>query len=600
MAQICRLAVDFAPNGIIAANSRGEIVLVNSETEKLFGYSWDELAGKPLEALIPNLEICQYEILSGSVPAEAGDHGEIECYGRRKGGQFLPVELILKVARASGEKWLFGSIVDITERRRAEEALRDSEERFRSAFRDAGVGMIIVSLEGRFLAVNPAFCKLLGYSEEELLSRTFESVTYPDDLNLLRQKVAEGLANKSIPTFEKRYVRKDGQVRWGEITATLVRNARDEAQYFVTYVVDITERRRSERALRESESRFRHVADAAPVMIWMSDVEKRCTYFNRTWLDFTGRPLEEELGDGWVAGVHPEDRERCLHTYQTAFDERRAYDTEFRLRRRDGGYRWLLSIGVPRWDADGSFSGYIGSCVDVTERKAAEEALSNLGGRLIEAQEEERRRVARELHDHIGQRLAVLMWDLQRLAKELPSDAPGRLRQQMEISLRSLSDVSSEVHALSHQLHSSKLELMGLVSAVRSFCQEFSEQHDVEVDFTHGEIPREIAPSASLCIYRVLQEALQNALKYSGVRRFEVRLDAERGEIGLTVRDRGAGFDVRAATRQPGIGLVSMQERVGLAKGRITVKSAPTRGTEIKAWVPAAPAPSPLVAAVSR
>ncbi len=598
--ELCRLAVDFAPNGIVAVNATGEIVLINSETEKLFGYTREELIGRPLEMLVPNLEVCRCGILSGA--ALAGEDGRIECHGRRKGGEVFPVELILKPARASGEKWFFGSIVDITERRRAEEALRDSEERFRRAFQDAGVGMIIVSPEGRFLAVNPAFCNLLGYSEAELLGRTFESVTYPADVSLSRQKAAQGLEQKSaIPSFDKRYVRKDGQVRWVTITATLVRDARNEPQYFVTYVVDITERRRSEMALRESESRFRHVADAAPVMIWMSDIDRHCTYFNRTWLDFTGRALEEELGEGWVADVHPEDREHCLRSYQTAFDDRRPYETEFRLRRHDGEYRWLLSIGVPRADAGGSFSGYIGSCVDVTERKAAEEAMSNLGGRLIEAQEEERRRVARELHDHIGQRLAVLMWDLQRVEKELPSDAPRPLRQQVDGALRSLADVSSEVHALSHQLHSSKLELMGLVSAVRSFCQEFSEQHEVQVNFTNGKIPREIAPGASLCIYRVLQEALQNALKYSGVRVFEVRLDAEGGEIGLTVRDRGAGFDVRGAARQPGIGLMSMHERVGLAKGRITVKSAPMQGTEIKAWVPAEPSqPSQPLAALSR
>ena len=587
-AELCRLAVDFAPNGIVAADSRGKIVLINAESEKLFGYSREELIGSPLEKLIPNLESCQYEMFTGlSRPSEAPEEGEVECYGRRKNGELFPVELSLSPARVSGGKWLFGSIVDIAERKRAEEALRDSEERFRSAFRDAGVSMIIVSLDGHFLAVNPTFCNLLGYSEQELLGRTFQSVTYPNDLGLSQARVDQALANKQgIPSFEKRYVRKDGQVRWVEVTASLVRNAKGAPQYFVTYVVDVTDRKRSEEALRESESRFRHVADAAPVMIWMSDVQKRCTYFNRTWLEFTGRSVEEELGEGWAGGLHDEDREDCLRTYQTAFEKHTPYETEFRLRRRDGVYRWLLSIGVPRCDAGGAFSGYIGSCVDVTERKAAEETMSNLGGRLIEAQEKERRRIARDLHDHIGQRIAVVLWDLRKLEGELPVDAPETVRQQVESSLQSLSDISSEVHALSHQLHSAKLELMGMVSAMKSFCQEFAEQHQVEVAFHHGEIPPDLDPDTSLCLFRILQEALMNALKYSGVRQFEVELEAERSQIQLTIRDRGVGFDVQAASRQPGLGLVSMMERVGLVKGRMSVESAPQKGTAVRVWAP--------------
>src|SRR5262249_26363632 len=158
----------------------------------------------------------------------------------------------------------------------------------------------------------------------------------------------------------------------------------------------------------------------APVMIWMSDVDKRYTYFNEVWLEFTGRPLVSELGNGWSEGVHPGDLRAYLETYTRAFDRRESFSMEDRLRRHDGEYRWILDQGVPRFKADGSFAGYIGSGMDVTRRKLAEEALSTMSQRLIEAHEEERSRIARELHDDINQRIALLAAHLDHL-KQRPS-----------------------------------------------------------------------------------------------------------------------------------------------------------------------------------
>ena len=159
--------------------------------------------------------------------------------------------------------------------------------------------------------------------------------------------------------------------------------------------------------VRESEERFRLVANTAPVMIWMAGTDRLCTYVNQPWLEFTGRPLEAELGDGWAEGVHGEDLKRCLETYSEAFDQRQSFEMEYRLRRNDGEYRWILDIGVPRFNSDGNFAGYIGSCLDITDRKLAEEALASVGHRLIEAHEEERTWIARELHDDIVQRVAL-------------------------------------------------------------------------------------------------------------------------------------------------------------------------------------------------
>lgn len=144
---------------------------------------------------------------------------------------------------------------------------------------------------------------------------------------------------------------------------------------------DITQRKQAENAVRESEERFRLVANTAPVLIWMAGTDKLCTYFNQSWLEFTGRPLEAELGNGWAEGVHPDDLNACLDTYEQAFDRRESFRIQYRLRQHDGEYRWVLDIGVPRFNSDGSFAGYIGSCIDITDRKRAEEALASVSRR---------------------------------------------------------------------------------------------------------------------------------------------------------------------------------------------------------------------------
>ena len=272
--------------------------------------------------------------------------------------------------------------------------------------------------------------------------------------------------------------------------------------------------------VRESEERFRLVANTAPVMIWMAGTDRLCTYVNQPWLEFTGRPLEAELGNGWAESVHPEDLNRCMHTYTQAFDRRESFRMEYRPRRHDGEYRWLSDIGVPRFNPDHSFAGYIGSCTDVTERKLAEESLADVGRRLIEAHEEERTWIARELHDDVNQRMALLAIELDRWNQQLPPSAV-EFHDHIHHASQRLSDIATDIQALSHRLHSSKLEYLGLVAAAQSFCKELSEQQKVEIDFSHTAIPRSVPKEISLCLFRVLQETLQNAVKHSGVRHYQ-------------------------------------------------------------------------------
>lgn len=342
---------------------------------------------------------------------------------------------------------------------------------------------------------------------------------------------------------------------------------------------------REDFALRESEERFRLVANTAPVMIWMSGTDKLCNYFNNPWLDFTGRALEEELGDGWAQGLHPQDLESCLHNYVDAFDKRQSFRMQYRLRRHDGEYRWILDIGVPRFNPDCSFAGYIGSCIDITDRMLAEEALADVGRRLIEAQDQERCRIARELHDDISQHIAVLTIQLQRWDQNTPA-ANVEMHDRLAQVLEQLSAIGANIRDLSHRLHSSYLDYLGLAAAAASYCREISEQRNVEIDFSYTAMPEKLPSEVSLCLFRVLQEALQNAVKHSCVRRFTVRLSGDSGAIHLSVRDTGIGFDQWDTAKRRGLGLISMRERLRLVKGELSVNSEPDRGTTIVARVP--------------
>ena len=346
-------------------------------------------------------------------------------------------------------------------------------------------------------------------------------------------------------------------------------------------------RREVERSLRESEERFRLVADTAPALIWMSGTDKKCTFFNEGWLNFTGRSIELELGDGWAEGVHAEDLQGCLDTYTQAFDRREEFRMEYRLRRHDGEYRWVLDIGVPRFNNKGSFVGYIGSCVDFTDRKLAETALASVSRRMIEAQEQERTRIARELHDDVGQRLALFSINLSQLHQG-PTNSV-KVRSRAEGLRNQISDIATDIQALSHRLHSSKLEYLGLATAMRGFCQEFGEQQKVEIDFEAHDLPSPLSPDISLCFFRVLQEALHNSAKYSGVRHFEVRSWGTPNEVHLTINDMGSGFDANLAKAGRGLGLISMDERLKILKGRLSIQSQLNRGTTVHAVVPLNP-----------
>jgi PAS domain S-box-containing protein len=357
---------------------------------------------------------------------------------------------------------------------------------------------------------------------------------------------------------------KDGSQRYIEFGLSFV-----GTRSVVTFL-DLTDRNLAELERRQRDEKIREVAEFAPVMIWMTAPDGMCTYLSKPWLEFTGIPMEKQLGDGWAETIHPADRARALQVFKDASARRILYRQEMRFLRHDGEYRWIYDTGIPRYSTEGEFAGYIGSCVDITERKTMEEVLSSFGRRLLQAQEEERLRIARELHDDIGQRLAVIAMQL---------EGSGKAVEQVR-------ELAFDVQSLSHRLHSSSLDYFGLVVATSRLCHETGERMGVKITFHSENVPRNLASDVQLCLFRVIQEALQNAVKHGNARKVELSLIGQAKEIQLTVHDSGVGFDAEEAGKGLGLGLISMRERLKLVNGDFSIHSERDRGTTVRASVP--------------
>jgi len=467
---------------------------------------------------------------------------------------------------------------DQAARKLTEEKLRE----YKNAVEGAEEMIAVVDRGYRYVIANRTFLEHRNMTRDQVIGHLISDVLNPGVFKTVVKEKLDRSFGGEVVRYEMKYTYPGLGERDVFVSYFPIEGAAG-VDRVACIIQDVTERRRAEKAISESEKRFRLLANTAPVMIWMYGPGKQATYFNKLWLDFTGRS-EADLRTSLAGVIHPEDEQRCSETFSQAFEQRQPFTKECRLRRHDGQYRWVLDIGVPRFHEDGSFAGYIGSCMDVTDRKHAEEALASVNRRLIEAQDQECTRIARELHDDLGQRLALLVIEMDRLSHDPahPDECRGRIGELQQLA----SELTTDLQSLSHRLHSSRLDLQGVAAAMRGFCKEFGKQQGVEVDFRSGDVPAPVPRDISLCLYRVLQEALRNSAKHSGVRNYETHLWATQHEIHLRVKDFGKGFDTETTAAVHGLGLVSMRERLTLVGGQLSIQSQPTQGTTIHAWVP--------------
>jgi len=375
-------------------------------------------------------------------------------------------------------------------------------------------------------------------------------------------------------------------VRWLCLQGKYLYDSNGLPEHMLCIFMDISPRKLAEEALQKSEQEFSLAFEAARLGWWVWNEETDRVIASEGTRSVLGLSPDSEMTlHDFLDSVHSDDRDRVYRTWRQSRQQGRHFSVEYRVLSPDNTLHWIESRGRTYKGTRDDWVQIVGVSMDVTERKKAEEELRTLGGRLIEAQEEERMRIARELHDDICQRMAIIEIELERLNDELPPELP-RFQENVKHLVRLTEETARDVQALSHELHSSKLDVLGITAAMKSFCAEFSMQHQVEIEFSATDVPQDLSRDISLCLYRVLQESLHNAVKHSGTAHYIVELRGEHDLVELSVKDFGRGFDPQASAVGSGLGLISMRERVHLVNGTISIESLPQWGTAIRARVP--------------
>ncbi len=629
-----RDGLESAPDATLLVRGDGTIADLNHYAEVLFGYEREELVGQNLNVLIPERFRGVHAHHSAGYmhePRPRAMGSGMDLWGLRKDGGEFPVDIALSPRQTAEGTYVVCSIRDLSarlghaikEQLRFERLVTDISAHFAS-LRDEDVDAEIthgLQQIAEFLQVDRGgLCEFS--SEQGTLTTTYFYVVpgiAPPPPQILHSqfpwytsKVRRGEIQRyqrlpdDLPpeaAAEREYTIATGMrahlsvpIKVGGWVAYLLnvdshRSSRPWPDALVGRLQLLGEifasalmRKRAHQALQESEAKFRLLAETATcgIAIYQDD---RFQYVSPQATEITGYSADEMLSMSVEQLIHPDSRAAVLERAQRRLrGEPVPARYEIKILTQQGEERWVdFTAAVTQYKGRPAI---IGTAFDVTQRKRAQEALHELSGRLIQAQEEERTRIARELHDDLSQRLALVTIGLEELGLQADGSA---LTRQLQALSEQTKEIAAEVHHLSRQLHPSQLEMLGLVAAVRSFCSELSKQRRIEIDFKQEEVPRALPAEVTLCLYRIVQESLQNVCKHSGARRARVELSGRPEAVHLAIADDGAGFDPDLLGTSAGLGLVSMRERVRLVHGEFSIHSKPGQGTRLEARIPLAP-----------
>lgn len=444
--------------------------------------------------------------------------------------------------------------------------------------------IISESLDGTIMSWNASAQRIFGFTEAEAVGHPITILIPPklaDEDNKLLQRLRAGERIEHLETIR---VGKTGKKVDVSLTISPIKDAAGRVVGASKIARDITQRNWVDAELKKSEEKFSKAFRQSPMALTLTSAkDHRYLDVNQTFELLTGWRHDEVIGrTPFDIGIWVDAPQR-LEFVKRLLAEGTIRDWEVHYRCKDGAQR--VGLGGGELIEIGDEPCILSVVADITDRKRAEEALSGMNRKLIEAQEQERTRIARDLHDDVAQRLALLAIDLEQVQGHLP-DSDFEPRTRIGTIRERAAQIADDVQTMSHELHSSKLEYLGLFAAAKGFCKEFGELQKAKVDFGSRDLPTSLPPEISLCLFRVLQEALHNAAKHSGVRHFEVQLSGTSEEILLTVSDLGGGFDSEAAMQGEGLGLTSMKERLKLVNGQLSIDSQPKHGTTIQARVP--------------
>jgi PAS domain S-box-containing protein len=587
-AQLFRDVFNASPIGIAVENLEGQPLFVNLAFCSMLGFSEEELRSKHCVDFSPPEDAERDWALFQQLRAGSIDHYQLEKRYFRRDGSLVWGSLSISLLKSRPSPLVLAMVEDITAKKAAEEA------RFRHAavVESSEDAIISKNLDGVIVSWNAGAQRMFGYTEAEAVGQPI-TMLVPPELQDEEQEILGRLrAGGHIEHYETIRVTKVGQKVNVSLSISPIRDESGKIVGFSKIAQNITERKRAEQLLHETnqalvmqkgvlqarEELLRIFVKNVPAGVAMLDRDMRYLQVSDRFCADYSVDRSQVLGRSHYE-LFPDIPDRWKEIHRRALEGETFRADEDRWDRK-GGTVWARWEVRPWRSADGLTGGILIFAEDITRHKQMEEALSSMSRKLIESQEQERTRIGRELHDDINQRLAMLAIGLEQLQNH-PLKVRSRLKELREETMA----ISSAVQALSHELHSSKLEYLGVVSGMASWCREFSERQKMQIDFSSdvsGPLPFEIG----LALLRVLQEALHNAVKHSGVDRVEVQVAEQSNEVHLLVRDSGSGFDMEAAKRGSGLGLLSMQERVRLVNGAISFESKPMGGTTIRVSVP--------------
>jgi PAS domain S-box-containing protein len=499
---------------------------------------------------------------------------------------------------------MFGTVQDITEQCHAEQLIRDSEERFRAICDQAIVGIAQVDLAGRFLFANDRFLQSLGYASTELLQMQMQDIMHPEDLPATLVQFRALTEGGSDYMIEKRYVRKDGTVLLVRNHVNGIRDLSGKVTSRVAVSVDITEQKRQEEALRASEARYRIFVDHANSGMFLHDVHGRVVDVNRHVCETMGYSRDELIGKT-PAAFDPDVTPEMIAQNMTRLIAGETIAFDARHRRKDGS-TFPVEVRIRPFEVDGNFYA-LSLAHDITERTKTEEALRNyanqlrdLSRRAIDIQENERRHLARELHDEIGQILNAISVNLHAL--NVISDTASKPRLDESISI--VDKAIHQVHNLSLDLRPSMLDELGLVSTIRWFAGRQAQRAGLELAFVADSSGERLPAALEIACYRIVQEALTNVVRHAQAQNVQVEFRQQEDEVQLVIRDDGIGFNVDTVQQKTAtgasFGVLGMQERVDLLGGQIEFTSEPGHGTSLHVHFPLASQPTSNVESQAR